>query len=74
MNLYTSLPGSNQFISYFLFCHQITLLHVAATEGRVNIIESLVRKGADTNVKDLAGVSEIIYAYNISDDKCINLS
>ena len=52
----------------------MTLLHVAATEGRVNIIESLVRKGDDTNAKDLAGVSEIIYAYNISDDKCINLS
>ena len=51
----------------------MTLLHVAATEGRVNIIESLVRMGADTNAKDLAGVSEVIYAY-ISDDKCINLS
>ena len=42
---------------------QITLLHVAATEGRINIIESLVRKGTDTNVKNFAGVSEIIIIY-----------
>ena len=36
---------------------------VAATEGRVNIIESLIRKGADTNVKNSTGVSEIIDVY-----------
>ena len=51
----------------------MTLLHVAATEGRVNIIESLVKKGADTKVKNFAGVSEIIFAYT-NDDKYINLS
>ena len=41
----------------------MTLLHVAATEGRVNIVECLIKKGADTNVKNFAGVSEIIYMY-----------
>ena len=41
----------------------MTLLHVAATEGRVNIVCCLVNKGADKNVKNSAGVSEIIYAY-----------
>ena len=64
MNLYTNLPGSNLLISYFLFRHQMTLLHVAATEGRVNITECLIKKGADTNVKNVAEVSEIILPYS----------
>ena len=38
----------------------MTLLHVAATDGRVNIVECLIKKGADTNVKIFAEVSEII--------------
>ena len=40
----------------------MTLLHVAATEGRVNIVECLIKKGADTNVKNFVGV-KIIYVY-----------
>ena len=49
----------------------MTLLHVAATEGRVNIVECLIKKGADTNVKNLVGVRLymcILVAINIKNN------
>lgn len=35
----------------------MTLLHVAAEEGHFNIVEHLVKKGANKNTKNQSGVS-----------------
>ena len=42
------------------FSSQRTPLHVAASKGRDYIVECLVNKGADMNIKDKTGVCETI--------------
>ena len=39
------------------FFNQWTPLHAAASKGRDNTVECLVKKGANINIKDNAGVS-----------------
>ena len=44
-----------------LSLHQMTPLHVAAEKGEsLDIVEYLIRKGADINIKDENGVSKTI--------------
>ena len=40
-----------------LFLHQLTPLHVAAKKSRAQILQYLVGKGADINIKDKNGVN-----------------
>ena len=42
---------------FFGFLHQQTPLHNATKEGHEYTVESLVKKGANTNIQDKAGVS-----------------
>ena len=42
------------------FSYQQTPLHVAASKGRDYTVESLVKRGADINIKDKTGVCEIV--------------
>ena len=44
-----------KFVSFF---NQMTALHQAAHKGHVDIVECLVDKGADINIKDKNGVSD----------------
>ena len=48
------------------FCQQ-TALHVAASKGRDCTVELFVKKGADINIKDKAGVGETSDLSNTSD-------
>ena len=43
------------------FSYQQTPLHVAASKGRDYTVKCLVKKGADTNIKDRNGVSAQLY-------------
>ena len=43
-----------------LLSYQQTPLHVAATKGHDYTVECLVKKGADMDIKDKAGVSMTI--------------
>ena len=45
----------------FIFLHQMTPLHVAAKKGLVKALESLVKKGAEIDIKDNKGVRNYIY-------------
>ena len=45
--------------------HQMTPLHVAAEKGdRLEIVEYLIKKGADINIKDNSGVCVTILYYD----------
>ena len=49
---------SLKFVTFF--CQQ-TPLHVAVSKGRDYMVEYLVEKGADMNIKDKNGVSVKLY-------------
>ena len=51
---------SVHFLKVAAFLNQRTPLHVAASNGRDYTVEYLVEKGADINIKDMAGVSMTI--------------
>ena len=46
----------------FVSLHQVTPLHLAAEGARIKVVNDLVGKGADVNIKDHNGVS--IFDYN----------
>ena len=48
-------PCSTCFIDFSI---QMTPLHLAACGGHVDTVRCLVEQGADTNIKDIFGVSE----------------
>ena len=53
----TYVPGTQSFCLVILSLHQMTPLHMAAERGgRLNIVEYLVGKKADINIKDNNGV------------------
>lgn len=54
LNLFTSFATC---IFEFVSRHQWTPLHVAADNGHKNILEYLVKKPVDINIKDDDGVS-----------------
>ena len=52
---------AKHFLEFVTLSYQQTPLHVAASKGRDYMVEYLVEKGADMNIKDKNGVSEKLY-------------
>lgn len=58
---------------FISFC-EMTLLHVAAEEGHLDIVEYLVGKGANKNIKNLFKVStykRLYYTYPLIEDTSV---
>lgn len=56
------LDVDGELSSYFVSSsHQLTPLHKAAGRGHVSTVEYLIQEGADFNIKDNHGVSELEY-------------
>ena len=57
LNLYVAITAC---LNYFVYLYQRTPLHIAVKEGKGHTVKFLVEKGADVNIEDIDGVSEII--------------
>ena len=55
---------ANTSLKFVIFSSQQTPLHVAVSKGRDYMVEYLVEKGADMNIKDKNGVSVKLYLFS----------